>query len=272
MWRVELAKRFEASNNVGIPVDRPFGFEVEDSLQGVAEDAAWQVAGEPEHEAVLCYGAVLILVHIDASVGRAQDAPDEVGISTLRQAYDAMDRGDLDEAKRIAEYARLEWQIVHDMYVNWSWSFFTYIADTYGEAELEKAFRSVLGSYYRSRYDKVMAQSVESQLQLTVEGLRGHLMGRGRQGEIEVTDEPDRYAKSFAAVPHRAAFMGHFHTWLAVTERGRLAWDGTTPLRLEPEQRYLVVIGPLFRGDFAILDTDRWVLEPRRVATGTDLP
>jgi hypothetical protein len=122
-----------------------------------------------------------------------QDEPTEVGTSSLRLVYQAMDRGDLDEAKRIAEYARLEWQIVHDMYVNWSWSFFTYIADTYGEADLEKAMRSVLGSYYRARYDKVMASDVKTQLQLTVEGLRGHLMGPGRQGDIEIIDEPQRY-------------------------------------------------------------------------------
>jgi hypothetical protein len=111
-----------------------------------------------------------------------QDEPAEVGISTLRQAYEAMERGDLNEAKRVAEYARLEWQVVHDMYVNWSWSFFTYIAKTYGEAELEKAMRGVLGSYYKSRYDKVMASEVKTQLQLTIEGLRGHLMGPGRSG------------------------------------------------------------------------------------------
>src|SRR6185312_8974393 len=101
-----------------------------------------------------------------------QDPPDEVGVSSLRLAYEAMNRGDLAEAKRIAEYARLEWQVVHDMYVNWSWAFFTYIADTYGEADLERAFRSVLGSYYRARYDKAMASDVKVQLQLTVEGLR----------------------------------------------------------------------------------------------------
>jgi hypothetical protein len=122
-----------------------------------------------------------------------QDEPAEVGISSLRLAYAAMERGDLAEARRIAEYARLEWQVVHDMYVNWSWSFFTYIANTYGEAELEKAMRSVLGSYYTARYDKVMAADVKTQLQLTVEGLRGHLMGPQRQGEIEITEEPDRY-------------------------------------------------------------------------------
>ena len=127
-----------------------------------------------------------------------QDEPAEVGASSLRLAYLAMDRGDVAEAKKIIEYARLEWQVVHDMYVNWSWSFFTYIARTYGEAELEKAMRSVLGSYYRARYDAVMAADVKTQLQLTVEGLRGHLMGPGRQGEIEITDEPDRYVLKLA--------------------------------------------------------------------------
>src|SRR4051812_35025762 len=86
-----------------------------------------------------------------------QDPPAEVGVSSLRLAYAALDRGDVREAKRIVEYARLEWEVVHDMYVNWSWAFFTYIANTYGEAELEKAFRGVLGSYYRARYDKAMA-------------------------------------------------------------------------------------------------------------------
>ena len=128
-------------------------------------------------------------------VGRdlRQDELSEVGVSSLRLAYAAMDRGDLDEAKRIVEYARLEWQVVHDMYVNWSWAFFSYIAQTYGEAELERAMRGILGSYYRARYDKAMAVDVKSQVQLAVEGLRGHLMGSGRQGEIEIVEEPERY-------------------------------------------------------------------------------
>ena len=122
-----------------------------------------------------------------------QDEPAEVGVSTLKQAYAALDRGDIEGAKKITEYARLEWQVVHDMYVNWSWAFFTYIAENYGDEGLEKAMRSVLGSYYRARYDKVMASDVKTQLQLAVEGLRGHLMGKDRQGEIGITEEEDRY-------------------------------------------------------------------------------
>lgn len=122
-----------------------------------------------------------------------EDEPNEVGVSTLKNAFAAMDRGDTAEARRIVEYARLEWQVVHDMYVNWCWSFFTYIAKNYGEGEVEKAMRFVIDSYYKERYDKVMASDVKTQLQLSVEGLRGHLMGPGRQGEIEVTEEPERY-------------------------------------------------------------------------------
>jgi predicted phosphodiesterase len=80
-----------------------------------------------------------------------------------------------------------------------------------------------------------------------------------------VPDEPERLRRSFAAISHRAAFIGHFHRWLAATEGGKLDWDGSTPLTLEAGRRYLVVIGPLFRGAFAILDTDRWVFEPRQL-------
>lgn len=122
-----------------------------------------------------------------------EDGPNEVGVSTLKNAFAAMDRGDTLEAKRIVEYARLEWQVVHDMFVNWSWSFFTYIARTFGEDKLEEAMRFVIDSYYKQRYDKVMESDVNTQLQVAVEGLRGHLMGPGRQGEIEVTEEPERF-------------------------------------------------------------------------------
>jgi predicted phosphodiesterase len=76
-------------------------------------------------------------------------------------------------------------------------------------------------------------------------------------------EDETRAARSFAAIPHRAAFLGHFHRWLAVAETGRVEWNGTTPLHFDPGMRYLVVVAPLFRGSFAVLDTDRWVLDPR---------
>ena len=78
-------------------------------------------------------------------------------------------------------------------------------------------------------------------------------------------EDDDRYPKSFAAFAHRVAFMGHCHRWLALTEGGRVEWDGTRPLPFEPGSRYLVVVAPAFNGAFAVVDTDRWILEPRKL-------
>src|SRR5262245_14214116 len=82
-----------------------------------------------------------------------------------------------------------------------------------------------------------------------------------------VPETEDRLRKCFDAVPHRVVFLGHFHRWFAATEDGRLDWDGTTPLHFEPARRYLVVVAPMFSGAFAVIDTDRWVLEPRQLPT-----
>lgn len=78
-------------------------------------------------------------------------------------------------------------------------------------------------------------------------------------------EDDDRRDRSFAAIPHRVACLGHFHRWLALTATGRVAWEGDAPLHFAPGERYLVVVAPLFRGEFAVLDTDRWVLEPRKL-------
>ena len=119
---------------------------------------------------------------------RKDDATD-VGASTLKQAFAALDRGDVEAAKQLADYARLEWQVVHDMYVNWSWAFFTFVAQEMGEEAIERAMRFIMASYFTERYDSVMAAPVETQLQLTVEGMRGHLFGPDRSGEVQVVDE-----------------------------------------------------------------------------------
>jgi predicted phosphodiesterase len=77
-------------------------------------------------------------------------------------------------------------------------------------------------------------------------------------------EDPDRLERSFATVANRVAFLGHYHRWVAATERGLLAWEGDAPLPFDAAERYLVVIGPLFRGDFAVFDTDAAVLTPFR--------
>lgn len=75
-------------------------------------------------------------------------------------------------------------------------------------------------------------------------------------------DTVEKLARTFTAIPHPAAFVGHFHKWLAGSSGGVLDWTGDRPLVFDPTQRYLVVVGPLFNGAFATLDTDTRTLTP----------
>ena len=69
-------------------------------------------------------------------------------------------------------------------------------------------------------------------------------------------------AKTFDAFPHRAAFVGHHRRWFATTESGAVSWDGSAPLRLAPGCRYLTAVALVFRGLFAVVDTDRGIVVP----------
>jgi hypothetical protein len=75
------------------------------------------------------------------------------------------------------------------------------------------------------------------------------------------------------AVDDRLQFLGHYHCWWAATPGGPLAWDGAGPLEFAPEERYFVVIAPVFNGWCAVLNTDDGVLRPYRCGgPGTELP
>jgi hypothetical protein len=75
-------------------------------------------------------------------------------------------------------------------------------------------------------------------------------------------DFAGRARGSFAVVAQRLVFVGHYHRWLAVTEAGPLPWHGEGPLRLLGSARYFVVLGPVFLGHYAVLDTEQGELCP----------
>lgn len=54
--------------------------------------------------------------------------------------------------------------------------------------------------------------------------------------------------RSFASRPHRRLFMGHIHRWELLTPDGPEPWDGTGPIRLRPEARYLVAVHAVQQG------------------------
>ena len=74
----------------------------------------------------------------------------------------------------------------------------------------------------------------------------------------------ERAAKSFDAVPERILFVGHFHSWFAVTPHGTEDWHGTCPIDLHAPKRYLVSVGAVIDGCCALYDTAQSRLTPIR--------
>jgi predicted phosphodiesterase len=75
-------------------------------------------------------------------------------------------------------------------------------------------------------------------------------------------DSPEKLARNFAASPHRVMFMGHLHRWLVGTPEGVLPWRGEQALRLDANQRYLVVVHAVWNGRCALFDTGSGELVP----------
>ena len=75
-------------------------------------------------------------------------------------------------------------------------------------------------------------------------------------------DTPEKLARSFAAVPHRVLFVGHFHRWLLGTPDGLLLWRGENPVALDSRNRYLVVVHAVWDGKCALFDAKTGELTP----------
>ncbi len=92
-----------------------------------------------------------------------------------------------------------------------------------------------------------------------------HLLEDLWQGGADFPDTPEKGTPCFAGGDWRVCLIGHYHRWLVTTPEGRRHWDGTTVLDLRGPERLLVVIDAIENGSCAVLDTDRWTLEPMRL-------
>ena len=80
-----------------------------------------------------------------------------------------------------------------------------------------------------------------------------------------IPDDAEKLARSFDALPHPIMFVGHFHRWQLATPAGPLDWRGDSAVILGRDERYLVVVGALCEGHFAVFDTESWELRPYKV-------
>jgi hypothetical protein len=115
-------------------------------------------------------------------------------------------RGQIEAAIRAGQGDRLrtlldqhidEARLVHDIYGDWDWALLTIIARYWGEQILGDVLRATQEPWLAERYRRSRQMSAEEALQLAVEGMRGHLAGPRRTGEVAVSEEADRYVMSF---------------------------------------------------------------------------
>jgi hypothetical protein len=120
-----------------------------------------------------------------------------LGRSTLLEALAALDRGEGAAARELLESFRAEQQTLQDIYVDWIWAMLTWVGRELGEPAVERLMRDTLGSWATARYATYLDLTFDERLALTVEGMRGHLSGPGRLGNVAVVDEGDRVVVSF---------------------------------------------------------------------------
>ena len=88
-------------------------------------------------------------------------------------------------------------RLEHEIYCDWCWALLTLLRDTFGEENFGRVMRATMEDWIATRYKDMVDMSPEELLQISVEGLRGEYLGSELLGDVEVTEEADRYVLAF---------------------------------------------------------------------------
>ena len=119
-----------------------------------------------------------------------QDDIAKLGISTWDLACQAIREGRSEESLELVDYACMEAKMLHDTMVSIAEMSFTFIADNFGEEEVDRLIRLIFQPKVEARLSAPL--SVEEFIQMYVELMRGHF-----SGSITITEEPDRYVVKY---------------------------------------------------------------------------
>lgn len=122
----------------------------------------------------------------------------DLGRPTGALAREAIGRGDLDEACELLAYLPVEEKFVYDLNRDDVWAWMTWMAERWGEDENFRLCWALFTSEgARQARRRIRALPVEEQVAWCAEMMRGHRSGAGDAGEVEVTEEADRFVISF---------------------------------------------------------------------------
>ena len=111
---------------------------------------------------------------------------EEISRSRLDRALEALEENRIEEARELLKAMQEQQKHAHDLIVDYVWTLLTYIGNTFGEEEVEKAL------HFRHR---VQSQLAERMLGMTREEAVRFKAGisQGHHSRIRLTEEKDRY-------------------------------------------------------------------------------
>jgi hypothetical protein len=112
---------------------------------------------------------------------------------------------DLPVDEALAELAGVneDWRRLHDRSADLMAGILAFVARRFGEAALEPCYRSVMEPYLQERYmpfdvrQTPYEDTLDRNLYISIEAMRGHLVGPGRTGDIELEEHDDRWTLRF---------------------------------------------------------------------------
>lgn len=119
-----------------------------------------------------------------------------LGIAPKACLEEAVQAGDKEMATTWLERMWLDFKVPHDVLVAWINEMFAYLAKD-KEQHILDSILETHQSIWGNRYEKWDQMTPWEKVALTVEGMRGHLSGQSRKGDVMVREEEDRFVIAF---------------------------------------------------------------------------
>jgi len=121
----------------------------------------------------------------------------ELGVSSWIRIKEAIQEKRVEDAFDLVDYLLPEGKRPHDLMCDWIYTTLDFISKKMGEEALYDALRYAGEVIRRPYIHHIEKLSVEKRIYLQAEGMRAHRSGPGELGNIEITEERDRYVLSF---------------------------------------------------------------------------
>jgi hypothetical protein len=115
----------------------------------------------------------------------------------------ACGREDAHETRAILADIHRRWVTLHDHDVDHIYGLMDAIVRRFGEETMRDVWEFMIGGLFTTRYAKFdteqysWEESLETNVYLALEAMRGHLVGPGRRGNIEFEEDDERYTFRF---------------------------------------------------------------------------